>query len=539
MPTVPEILIERAKAEGLGHFFGLPSSGVLLDLLEAGRRCGVNFVSSAHESSGAISAAYYGYFKGCPGLAIGIQGPGAGNMASGAVNAQYERKPVVCVCECPAAGDYGNWGQQGDHRGMFKSAARAHWRIDEGNTAQGAYEAFRRAGELRMGPVLLELPRNLGQSEGNATWTPIADALSTDPDPVALDALAEMVASFRRPVIIAGDDVRRAGLIPQLAALAAALKAAVLVTMDARGVYDETDPRFGCVYIGTAPPQALYRSFLQEADGVLVVGADGRMKEARWDVDVPVAELVVAAEFPALSDSPRLRVDGRLAPGLARLAALGNEKGFPVERIAELRRSVRSRFVRPAGARLAVNDLIAIAREQLPADGLVFAETGVFQSMLEHAWPVRVPDTFFGSTVGRTMGLTIPALLGARLACPQRPMLGFTTDGSTLMRLGDLETVARAGAAAPLIVANDGALGTIRAQQRYRGLDDYGLALGMVDFAAVAQAVGLHGVRVDTPECFARALSEALGAGRATVIDARVDPQAYRDSFMATTGIMP
>ena len=539
MHTVPEILIERAQAEGLGHFFGLPSSGVLLELLEAGRRCGVDFVSSAHESSGAISAAYYGYFKGCAGLAIGIQGPGAGNMASGAVNAQYERKPVVCVCECPAAGDYGNWGQQGDHRAMFKSAVRARWRIDAENTAQAAYEAFRQAGQLRLGPVLLELPRNLGQSEGNATWTPVADVPLTDPDPRALDALVEMVASFRRPVIIAGDDVRRAGLIPQLAALAAVLKAAVLVTMDARGVYDETDPRFGCVYIGTQPPHALYRSFLQEADGVLIVGADGRMKEARWDVDVPVAELVVAAEFPALSDAPWLRVDGCLAPSLARLAALDNEKGFPVEQIAELRRGVHSRFVRPAEARLAVNDLIAIAREQLPDDGLVFAETGVFQSMLEHSWPVRVPDTFFGSTVGRTMGLTIPALLGARLACPQRPMLGFTTDGSALMRLGDLETMARAGAAAPLIVANDGALGTIRAQQRYKGLDDYGLALSMVDFAAVAQAVGLHGVRVDTPEGFAVALREALVAERATVIDARVDPQAYRDSFMATTGIVP
>ena len=268
MHTVPEILIERAQAEGLGHFFGLPSSGVLLELLEAGRRCGVDFVSSAHEWSGAISAAYYGYFKGCAGLAIGIQGPGAGNMASGAVNAQYERNPVVCVCECPAAGDYGNWGQQGDHRAMFKSGVRARWRIDEENTAQAAYEAFRQAGQLRLGPVLLELPRNLGQSEGNATWTPVADVPPTDLDPRALDALVEMVASFRRPVIIAGDDVRRAGLIPQLAALAAVLKAAVLVTMDARGVYDETDPRFGCVYIGTQPPHALYSRFARGRWGI-------------------------------------------------------------------------------------------------------------------------------------------------------------------------------------------------------------------------------------------------------------------------------
>jgi acetolactate synthase-1/2/3 large subunit len=512
---------------------------VLLHLLDAGRRMGVEFVSSAHECTGVIAAAYYGYFKGCPGLAISVQGTGAGNMASGALIARFERKPVVCVCECPAIDDFGEWGQQWDHPGLFNSVAKACLRTSEHNTAQSAYDAFRLAAMPRPGPVLLELPRDLEKTEGSSDLTTTADPVLDDPDPAELDALCEMVTAFRKPVIIAGDDVRQQGCVPQLLALAESLQAAVLLTMDGRGVFPETHNRFGCVHIGTAPQHTLYRSFLEEADGVLVVGADGRMREARWDIDVPVCELITQPEFPTLSDTPVLRVNGRLSPGFERLKHLTNPDGFPVSRIAEMRALDQGRFERPPGAQLAAPDIIAITREQMPEDTLMFAETGIIQTMLERLWPVTVPDTCFASTVGRTMGLAIPAMLGAKLALPDRPVVTFTTDGSALMRLGELETYARTGASAPIIVMNDGALGTIRAQQKFKGIPDYGLELRLVDFALAARAAGLNGIIVETPEAFAKALQAAMTADTATVIDARVDPQAYRDSFMITTGSIP
>ena len=538
MPTVPELVIEYVKAKGINHFFGLPSSGVLLHLLEAGRQRDVEFVSTANESSGVIAAAYYGYFKGCAGLAIAIQGPGAGNMVSGAVNVQFERKPVVCVCECPAIDDFGAWGQQADHPSLFKSTTKACLRITKENAAQALHDAFCLAIRPRLGPVLLELPRNLGNCEAGMDLTKTQKPVPQAPNPETLSTVCDLVGSFKKPIIIAGDDVRTEGCIPTLLSLAESLKAAVLVTMDGRGVFPETNRRFGCVYIGTAPPYALYRSFLAEADGVLVVGTDGRMKEARWDFDIPVCELVTQPEFPALSGTPRLRLHGQLSTSLERLSHLKNQFGFPISRIAELRDMAQPRFARPQGARLAVNDIIAITREQLPEDGLIFAETGVFQSMLEHLWPVTVPNTFFASTVGRTMGLTIPALLGAKLACPDHPMVGFGTDGSTLMRLGELETFARTGTVAPLVIMNDGALGTIQAQQKFQRFPNYGLQLELVDFAHIAQGLGLKGVIVDRPETFATALKQAMTADTATVIDARVDPGPYRDSFMATTGMV-
>jgi pyruvate dehydrogenase (quinone) len=85
----------------------------------------------------------------------------------------------------------------------------------------------------------------------------------------------------------------------------------------------------------------------------------------------------------------------------------------------------------------------------------------------------------------------------------------------------------------------DGSLGTIGAQQKFQGLTDYAVELQLVDFAKVAEAVGLNGIVVDSPEAFGDALDGAMTSDTATVIDARIDPEPFRDSFMATTGIMP
>jgi len=156
--------------------------------------------------------------------------------------------------------------------------------------------------------------------------------------------------------------------------------------------------------------------------------------------------------------------------------------------------------------------------------------------MLEHLWRVDRPDTFFGTAGGRTMGLALPALVGGKLARRDTPMMAMGADGSTLMRLGELETLSRVGGAAPMVVINDRALGTIKSRQKSRGLPAYGLELSEVDFAAVGRSVGIRGVTVHDPEAFERELRAAFEADVPTVIDARVDPEPYRDSFGPTTG---
>jgi thiamine pyrophosphate-dependent acetolactate synthase large subunit-like protein len=134
------------------------------------------------------------------------------------------------------------------------------------------------------------------------------------------------------------------------------------------------------------------------------------------------------------------------------------------------------------------------------------------------------------------MGLMIPALMGGKLACPERPMAGIGADGSSLMRLGELEVFSRMRIAAPMIIVNDRCLGTIKSRQKSRGLPAYGLDTASVDFSGIARACGLNAVKVESPEKFRSALAKAMRADRATVIEAIVDPEAYRDSFGPTTG---
>ena len=130
----------------------------------------------------------------------------------------------------------------------------------------------------------------------------------------------------------------------------------------------------------------------------------------------------------------------------------------------------------------------------------------------------------------------IPAVLGAKLARPETPLAGIGADGSTLMRLGELEVFARTGVSVPLVIINDQALGTMKARQKARSMPDYALDLAHVDFAAAANACRLRGVAVNEPEQFEREFVQALSADRTTLIEVRVDAQAYQESFGPTIG---
>jgi acetolactate synthase I/II/III large subunit len=274
-----------------------------------------------------------------------------------------------------------------------------------------------------------------------------------------------------------------------------------------------------------------------QADMVVIVGADGMMTHSPWQGKLPVCELVARPEYHALSRQPKVRVNGNLKASLRQLA-LAKQPGFTRDEVRAIRQRNLRHFKRPGKARLAAQDVLEITRALLPPQGILFSETGAFVCLLEHLWSVDAPDLFYGTSGGRTMGLMVPAILGARLAEPKRPMIGLGADGSLLMRLGELEVFARSKAAVPLVIINDQSLGTMKSRQKSRGMPNYGLDLYPVNFVAVANSCGLNGVAVETPEALERALKSALAADCATVIDVRIDAQTYQDGFGPTIGVL-
>ena len=534
---LPELLIEDASSRGLRHYFGLPGGGFPLDLLEAGRRQDVELISVAHESSAAIMAGYYGHFKRTAGLAISIKGVGAGNLSGGALNAFLERMPVLCLCEfAPTAAAGIDLAQTCDHAGLFSSAVKFQATLSGVGVAETVCRAVATAIEGRSGPVLINVPGDLAQVECGDPVAPKAPASEAAPSQPGLEAIRHQIMIAKRPLIIAGSDVLRAEASRELNQLAENIEAAVLVGMDAKGVFPESNPRFAGVFTGLLG-KTFEAAFLEQADLILIVGMDALMKEALWYSPTLTCELVVRKEYRSLCPNPEVRVNGDLSVSLGILAAL-KQPGFSRDEIRAIRKPVMRLFERPEGARLAFQDILNLTREALPEEGALFSETGAHVRILEELWQVDRPDVFFGTTGGRTMGLMLPAILGAKLACPKQPMVGIGADGSLLMRLGELETFARVGANVPLIIVNDQALGTMKSRQKSRGMPEYNLNLHPVDYPAVARACGLNGVLVETPDQFGCALREAMGADTATLIDARVDAQAYQDAFPGSIGVV-
>lgn len=535
--TIAELIMADARARNVQHFFGIPGGGSPLDLIEAGRKLGVDFISVNHESSAAIMAAYYGLMKGTAGLALTIRGVGAANLVGGVANVHFERVPMVAICEsCPPSMASDQMIQHCDQLSLFSGLERYSQTLSVENAPLALQEAVFYATQGRPGPSLLNFPSDLGSAGCGPPLSsrPSFEAPSAQEGRIA--TCREFLSRSRKPVVIAGADVVREDAIWEFRTLVESLGAAVLVTMDARGSFPESHHRWAGVFVGMFTPGIIESNLFEKADSVLLVGVDDLMTHGPWKSSLPTAEILSDSQYKTLSQQPTVRVDGNLKTTLRALKTQP-KAGFTSDEVKALRQEVLTLFRRPGGARFTAQDIIEICRKILPSDGILFSETGVFICMLEHLWLVNEPRTYYGTSGGRTMGLTLPAVCGARLAEPERPMIGFGADGSLLMRLGELEVLARTGIAVPLVIVNDQALGTMKARQKLRKMSSYALDLHPVCFENVARACGLNAATVDNPEDFERELRVAMTSNRSMLIDARVDSETYQDSFGRTVGM--
>tara|TARA_B100000029_G_scaffold223715_1_gene221695 strand:- start:1778 stop:3394 length:1617 start_codon:yes stop_codon:yes gene_type:complete len=533
-----DLLMQNAAERGLKYVFGLPGSGFPMDAMEAGRKAGVEFVHVSHESSAAIIAAYYGAGLDTAGLAIGVKGVGAGNMAGGIANVFFERKPLVCVFEAGPTESNVDLVQVADHSAMFGSITKSYNALERSTANDTLRDAIALATDGRSGPVVLDFPSDF--DDGDCGELPVQSPryVEESPHSDSLERAQALIDKSNRPLVVVGTDVATTGATAELMTFVEAIGATVISNMDARGIFPESHPRCAGVLVGNYIPNTLEGELDDLCDLVVLVGADSLMTHVPWGFNMPAIELVSRPEYRTTVLEPEVRVDGSLSESLKALD--GSEcKGVLIEDIDSAKQNVLKYFERPSEATFAIQDIVATCRTVLPKDGVVVSETGAFVRMLEHLWEFDRFGDFLGTSGGRTMGLMIPAALGAKMAAPDVPMIGIGADGSTLMRLGELEVFARMNVAMPLVIVNDRALGTMKSRQVSRGMPEFGLDLSPVDFASVARASGINGVAVSTPEEFRLALADAMSANVATLIDARIDQQPYWDNFALSIGAIP
>ena len=165
-------------------------------------------------------------------------------------------------------------------------------------------------------------------------------------------------------------------------------------------------------------------------------------------------------------------------------------------------------------------------RDALPPEAIITNDAGNFSGWINRFHRFRTYRTQLGPTNG-AMGYGVPAAVAAKLVRPDVPVIGFVGDGGAMMTGQELATALQYGAAPVIIVVNNGMYGTIRMHQEahYPGRV-IGTALDNPDFVAWARAFGAHGELVETTDAFVPAVKRALAAGKAAVLELRLDPEA-------------
>ncbi len=521
---------------GVRRAFGIPGSEAI-ELLEAMRRHGVDYVLTHHEAAAGFMAQATAQLTGVPGVAIVTRGPGAMNLYPAAATAQLDRRPFVAISADHPPAEMA--GPRETHQrlplvDMFGAVTKWAGRLSaEALDAQMA-ESWACALSPRPGPVYWSFPAAEVEREvrGNEPPSPHPPPRGIGDAPRALDRVADRVRAARRPLLTIGVGVQhRPELASQLVALAERLGCPAIVTPQAKGWFPESHPLFAGTF-GMYRDEMLH-ALMEEADLILAVGLDGVDLFKRWRTTTPVVSVAEAgADDPTFR--PVVASDGDLAVQIDELIGVARPGDWST-RAARAARDAVAELLVPRGAnapdgdgtRMPPQAAVEELRRAFPSDGILAVDVGSHKIVVVQGWRAERPNTFLCSNGLSPMGTGLPFAVAAALARPDLPVACVLGDGGFLMYAGELETVARLRLPIVLLLMVDDAMTSIRVKQLRRGYPTTGTDFSRPDYGAIAAGFGFGHARVADRRACRAALTRALGAGRPFLVEAVVDPAEY------------
>ncbi len=547
MMSTGRFFAQTLQGYGVTHVFIVPA--IFHQAMAAMEETAIKRVTTHHEMSAAYMADGYARTGRKPGICMG-QAVGAGNLAAGLRDAYQACSPVIAISGGPQPdARYRYFYQVVEDFPMFEPVTKLNAMVQQpGRLPDLLRQAFRAATTGTPGPVHLELPGRLGeQVQGEGDFEIIVEeqftrfpAYRTAPDPCEAERAVALLVAAERPVIVAGGGITASDARAELVELAEKLSIPVAISMNGKeNIADDHPLSIGNV--GTYGRQAA-NQIVGEADIVFFAGSRaGGLTTNNWKVPRP--------------GTPTIQLDingeelGRNYP--AKVALLGDAKLALRRMIDASPRSVsRPAWVQHAQdtlrrwregiSRELNSDVVPIRPERicreisefLPEGAILVADTGHAAIWTGTMVGLNKPGQRYIRCAG-TLGWGFPAALGAKCAAPDRPVLCFTGDGGLCYHLAELETAARAGINAVILVNNNGAL-----QQVKRGIDNsyggkqWGRSKEMwvfrsgTDYARMAEDLGCLGIRVEEPREIRGALEKAFAADRPVLIDVVTDIEA-------------
>jgi acetolactate synthase-1/2/3 large subunit len=477
----------------------------------------------------------YGKLTGRPGICFVTRGPGACNASIGIHTGFQDSTPMILLVGQVGRGMLEREGfQEIDYRRMYGQMAKWVVEIERADRIpELVSRAFYTAMSGRRGPVVLALPEDMLRETASVADPDPYKIVQAHPGLGQMDELRERLQRAKRPFLLVGGGGWSEATARDMMDFAEANMLPTGCAFRRQHSFDNTHPCYaGDVGVGLNPKLA---ERIRAADLLIVVGPRlGEMTTSEYSlVEIPRPRQALVHVFPGAEELGRVyQADLPINAGMEEFAAAARAlPSVDAAAWAGQTREAHAEYLEwiEGGSSPGAVDMIEILRflrGRLPADAILTNGAGNYTTWSHRYYQFRRYGTQLAPTSG-AMGYGAPAGVAAKLVHPDRIVVSFNGDGCFLMNGQELATALQYGAATVFIVINNGMYGTIRMhQERHYPSRVIGTELVNPDFAALARSYGAHGERVERTEAFAPAFERALAAGKAALIEIRLDPEA-------------
>jgi len=544
MTTGAQSLIRSLEHAGCEVIFGIPG-GAILPAYDPLLDSPIRHILMRHEQGAGHAAEGYAHVTGKPGVCMATSGPGATNLVTPLADAFMDSVPMVAITGQVPRPVIGNDAfQEADICGITMPVTKHNYKVMDGDQIPEVIaEAFHIATTGRPGPVLVDVPKDVLQSDAYFSW-PASINLpgyrpTERPNHRQIAAATALIRAAARPVLYVGGGVLKARAAGDLIALAEAIGAPVVTTLMARGAFPDDHP----LCLGMPGMHGSYAAVtaMQRADLLINLGArfDDRVT-GRLDAFAPGAKVVHADIDPAeigknrAADVPIVGDARSVIVELARAVTGANAKEGRVDfsawrsQVDSWRRRHPISYDQDLGGPVKPQFVVDRFNEALGGDAVVVTGVGQHQMWASQIMSCNKPYSWVTSGGLGTMGFAVPAALGAKVGRPAERVVAIDGDGCFQMTAQELATATLQRIPFVVAILNNENLGMVRQWQELFYEERYSevhLPADVPDYVRLAEAYGAIGLRAGTVDDVDGVIDKALGIDdRPCVIDFRVDP---------------
>jgi acetolactate synthase-1/2/3 large subunit len=538
-------LIDSLIRHGVEHIFGYPGGAILpiYDELYQWEAAGeIQHILVRHEQGGAHAADAYARATGKVGVCFGTSGPGATNLVTGIATAHMDSIPMVIVTGQVPRTVIGSDGfQETDIYGITLPIVKHSYVVrDPRDMARIVAEAFHIASSGRPGPVLVDVPKDVGLEEFD--YEPVEpDTVrltgyrpTVKGNPRQINQALNLIRQARRPLLYVGGGAIAANAYSELRQLAEIFQIPVTTTLMGKGSFEESHPlAVGMLGMhGTA-----YANFaVSECDLLIAVGARfddrvtgkldefaSRAKVIHIDIDPAEVGKNRAPEVPIVGDVRQVLLDLLRRYEEVDIPAEPNQTREWLQRINRWREDYPLQ-VPQYPDRLSPQEVIVELARQAPN---AYYTTDVGQHQMWSAQFLKNgPRRWISSAGLGTMGFGLPAAMGVKVALPDEQVICIAGDSSIQMNIQELGTLAQFGINVKTVIINNAWQGMVRQwQEAFHGerYSSSNMEVGMPDFVKLAEAYGIKGMLIENRDELKDAIAEILAHDGPVLADIRVN----------------